>query len=76
MLIEELALSLHPEGKIEEILVEKIGGTLWRLQRLISAEASALNENDWMGRLEAREAIRQMVANRCKLTNRILGRGR
>lgn len=46
MLIEELIISLQPEGKIEEILVEKIASTLWRLQRLISAESGALNEND------------------------------
>lgn len=52
-LIEELILSLQPEGKMEEILVEKIASTLWRLQRLISAEAGARNENDWMGKLEA-----------------------
>ena len=40
------------EGKMEEILVEKIAASLWRLQRIILAEAGALNKNDWMGRLE------------------------
>ena len=50
-LMDDLFATLQPLGKIEEVLTEKIGSTLWRLQRLISAESKALAEKDWMGEL-------------------------
>lgn len=50
-LMEDLFTTLQPQGKIEEVLTEKIGTTLWRLQRLISAESKALQDKDWMGEL-------------------------
>lgn len=50
-LMDDLFTTLQPVGKIEEVLTEKIGSTLWRMQRLISAESKALEEKDWMGEL-------------------------
>jgi len=50
-LMDDLFTTLQPQGKLEQVLTEKIGTTLWRLQRLITAESKALEDKDWMGEL-------------------------
>jgi hypothetical protein len=49
--MDDLFITFQPQGKLEEILTEKIGATLWRLQRLIIAESKALEDKDYMGKL-------------------------
>jgi hypothetical protein len=49
MLASEIITALLPEGKIEEILVEKIISSIWRLQRLIGAESTLFKEKNWIG---------------------------
>lgn len=39
-------------GRIEEVLTEKIGATLWRMQRLISAESRTLEDRDRVGEVQ------------------------
>ena len=56
-LMDDLFATLQPLGKIEEVLTEKIGSTLWRLQRLISAESQALEDRDWMGELRKLQEV-------------------
>jgi hypothetical protein len=51
-LASELMTSLLPEGKIEELLVQKIISSTWRLQRLIGAESSLFKEKNWIGQEE------------------------
>ncbi|NBO24095.1 MAG: hypothetical protein EBU93_02520 [Chlamydiae bacterium] len=51
-LVSEIMTSLLPEGKIEEILVEKIISSIWRLQRLIGAETALFKEKNWIGQEE------------------------
>ncbi len=41
-LVNDLADSLQPVGKIEEILVEKLAMTLWRHRRVLQAEAAEI----------------------------------
>lgn len=51
-LMDDLFATLQPLGRIEEVLTEKIGATLWRMQRLISAESQVLEDRDWMGEIQ------------------------
>ncbi len=44
---ESMYTDLQPIGATEELLVEKIVITIWRLKRLIHAECSALSEKSW-----------------------------
>jgi hypothetical protein len=44
-LLKGLWKSLQPEGKLEDILVEKLATTLWRHQRLLIAEAAEVRKN-------------------------------
>ena len=46
-LVDDLAESLRPVGKFEEILVEKLVTTPWRYRRFLQAEAAEIE----MGRL-------------------------
>ncbi len=56
-LMDDLFATLQPLGKIEEVLTEKIGSTLWRMQRLISAESKALGDKDWMGEVRKLQEV-------------------
>lgn len=51
-LLTDLFSTLEPSGKLEEILVEKIAATFWRLQRLLGVESLALQEKDFFGKME------------------------
>jgi hypothetical protein len=43
-LLEELGKTLQPEGKPEEILVEKLAAILWRQRRLLIAEGAEIRK--------------------------------
>ena len=48
-LLEQLRRDLHPEGTLEEMLVEKIAACYWRFRRLIRSETGAVRKD--MGRV-------------------------
>jgi hypothetical protein len=44
-LLEGLWETLQPEGKLEELLVEKLGSISWRYRRLLVAEGAEIRQN-------------------------------
>ena len=59
-LVNELAESLQPVGKLEEVLVEKLAMLMWRYRRLLRAEAAEIGSA--IHALENREQNARMLA--------------
>jgi hypothetical protein len=55
LLMRDLVQALQPHGEMEKILVEKIGGTLWHLRRLIESETRSL----WQSLLCTEELLKE-----------------
>jgi hypothetical protein len=49
--------SLHPEGRLEEVLAERVALSLWRLTRLARAEQAAVTQEQRQAGTDAREHV-------------------
>ena len=70
-LLEGLVEALAPEGKLEEVLVEKLATTLWRLRRMIRAEVAEIRRGvDFMQwEQQAREQKEAQEIDRSSILN-------
>jgi hypothetical protein len=56
-LLEGLWKSLQPEGKLEQVLVEKLATTLWRHQRLLIAEGAEIRKNSEFPEVSSQQQV-------------------
>jgi hypothetical protein len=63
-LLQELNEALAPEGRLEELLVEKLATLSWRQRRLLAAEGAEIREGSEFLEWDKQNRERQKEANR------------
>src|SRR5229473_2773010 len=67
-LLAGLRETLQPEGALEELLVEKLATTVWRLRRLLLAESAEIRKNTEFVESDQRKQEQEAAENICILT--------
>src|SRR5229473_6113294 len=74
-LLAGLRETLQPEGALEELLVEKLATTVWRLRRLLLAESAEIRKNTEFVESDQRDQEREAAERFWSMSGLLCGRG-
>ncbi len=74
-LLAGLRETLQPKGALEELLVEKLATTVWRLRRLLLAESAEIRKNTEFVESDQRDQEREAAERFWSMSGLLCGRG-